>query len=112
MRGVKNSKVSVIETDSSQNELETQSIENISHYHSVEFQDNTIRFWNYYQVGSGIPVDIKTVKFVSGLHVLSSPEKTNSNSSVKPTSSKKLRLDRMRNDKIFYSATNDCVKTF
>ena len=36
MRGVKNSKVSVIEIDSSQNELETQSIENISHYHSVE----------------------------------------------------------------------------
>ena len=31
MRGVKNSKVSVIEIESSQNELETQSIENISH---------------------------------------------------------------------------------
>ena len=112
MRGVKNSKVSVIEIDSSQNELETQSIENISHYHSVEFQDNTIRFWNYYQVGSGIPVDINPVKFVSGLHVLSSFEKNNSNSSIKPSSSQKLCLDRMRNDKIFYCPTNDCVKTF
>ena len=112
MRGVKNSKVSVIETDSSQNELETQSIENISHYHSVEFQDNTIRFWNYYQVESGIPADIKPVKFVSGLHVLSSFEKTNSNSSIKQSSSKKIRLDRIRNDNIFYCPTNDCVKTF
>ena len=112
MRGVKNSKVSLIEIDSSQNELETQSIENISHYHSVEFQDNTIRFWNYYQVESGIPVDIKPVKFVFGLHVLSSFEKNNSNSSIKPSSSKKLRLDQMRNDKIFYYPTNDCVKTF
>ena len=36
MRGVKNSKVSVTEIDSPKNELETQSIENISHYHSVE----------------------------------------------------------------------------
>ena len=39
IRGVKISKVSFIEIDSSQNELDTQSIENISHYHSVEFQD-------------------------------------------------------------------------
>ena len=76
MRAVKNSEVSVIEIDSSQNELETQSIENISDYHSVDFEDNTISFWNYYQVGSDIPVDIKTV---SGLHVLISFEKTSSN---------------------------------
>ena len=76
MRAVKNSEVSVIEIDSSQNELETQSIENISDYHSVDFEDNTISFWNYYQVGSDIPVDIKTV---SGLHVLISFEETSSN---------------------------------
>ena len=69
MRAVKNSEVSVIEIDSSQNELETQSIENISDYHSVDFEDNTISFWNYYQVGSDTPVDIKPVNFVSGLHV-------------------------------------------
>ena len=89
--------------------METQSIENISDYYSVDFEDNTISFWNYYQVGSDIPVDIKPV---SGLHVLSSFEKTISNSSIKPSSSKKLHLDRMRNDKIFYCPTNDYVKTF
>ena len=33
-------------------------------------------------------------------------------SSIKPSSSKKLHLDRMRNDKIFYCPTNDYVKTF
>ena len=112
MRGVKNSEVSLIEIDSSQNELKSQSIENISDYHSVDFEDNTISFWNYYQVGSGIPVDIKPVNFVSGFHVLSSFEKTNSNSSIKSSSSKKLPLDRMRNNKIFYCPTNDCIKTF
>ena len=64
---------------------------------------------NYYQVESGIPVDIKPVKFISGLHVLSSFEK---NDSIKLSNSKKLHLDGMRKDKIFYCPTNDCVETF
>ena len=43
---------------------------------------------------------------------LSSFDKTNSNGSIKPSSNKKLHLDRLRNDKIFHCPTNDCVKTF
>ena len=93
MKGVKTSKVPVVEIDSLQNELKAQNGENISHYHSVEFQGSKIRFLNYYySVGNSIYLDIKSVKFASGLEVITLFEKIGS-SFITPSSSKKLRLE-------------------
>ena len=63
VKGVKNLNVSIVEIDSSQNELKAQNVENISHYHSVEFQGSKIRFWNYSSVGNGKSIDIKPFTF-------------------------------------------------
>ena len=38
-----------------------QKIDNISDYHSAEFEDNTIRFWIYYSAGKGIVVERKPI---------------------------------------------------
>ena len=58
MNGVKNAKVSLVEIDLSVNEIKSQKIDN-SNYHSAEFEDNKICFWNYYSVGKGIIVKQK-----------------------------------------------------
>lgn len=91
--------------------MKAQNVEKLSDYHSVELQGSKIRFWNYYSVGNGISVDIKPLKCVSGLEVLTSFEKTES-SFITPSRSKIPCLDRMRNDQILYYPTNDCVETF
>ena len=100
MNGVKNAKVSVVEIDSSVNEIKSQKTDNVSNYHSAEFEDNKIRFWNYYSVGKGILVEKKFC------------ENVDSNYNSMPCEHKKRRLDRMRNDNVLYCPISDCVKTF
>ena len=89
MNGVKNAKVSIVEIDSSVNEIKSQKIDNISNYHSAELKDNTNRFWNNYSVGKGIVVEKKCVEFTSGLNVVSRFEKIGSNYNSKPCEHKK-----------------------
>ena len=89
MNGVKNAKVSIVEIDSSVNEIKSQKIDNISNYHSAELKDNTNRFWNYYSVGKGIVVEKKCGEFTSGLNVVSRFEKIGSNYNSKPCEHKK-----------------------
>ena len=71
MNGVKNTKISIVEIDSSVNEIKSQKIDNISNYHFAKFEDNKIHFLNYYSVGKGIVVEKKPVEFSSGLNVVS-----------------------------------------
>ena len=77
--GVKNAKVSIVEINSSVNEIKSQKTDNISNYHSAEFEDNKICFWNYYSVGKGIVVEKKPFEFTSGLNVVGRFEKAGSN---------------------------------
>ena len=112
MNGVKNAKVYIADIDSSVNEIKSQKIENIFNYHSAEFEDNKICFWNYYSVGKSIVAEKKCVEFTSGLNVLSRFEKVGSNYNSTPCEHKKPRLDCMRNDNISYCPISDCVKTF
>ena len=110
--GVKNAKVSIVEIDSSVNQIKSQKTDNISNYHSAEFEDNKIRFWNCYSSGKGILVEKKCVEFTSGLNVVGRCENVGSNYSSMPCEHKKPRLDRMRNDNVLYYPISDCVKTF
>ena len=113
MNGVKNAKVSIVEIDSSVNETKSQIIDNISNYHSAEFEDNKNCFWNYYSVGKGIVAEKKCVEFTSGLNVVYRFEKIGSNYNSKPWEHKKNpTLDHMRKENILYCPISDCVKTF
>ena len=103
MNWVKNAKVSVVEIDSSVNEIKSQKNYNISNYHSAG---------NYDSVGKGIVVEKKCVEFTSGLNVLSRFEKVGSNYNSTPCEHKKPRLDCMSNDNILYCPISDCVKPF
>ena len=100
MNEVKNAKVYIADIDSSVNEIKSQKIENIFNYHSAEFEDNKICFWNYYSVGKSIVAEKKCVEFTSGLNVLSRFEKVGLNYNSTPCEHKKKRLDCMRNDNI------------
>ena len=91
MNGLKNAKVSFVQIDSSANEIKSQKIDNISNYHSAEFEDNNIRFWNYYFVGKGIVAEKKCVELTSGLNVVSRFEKVCSNYYSIPCEHKKTR---------------------
>ena len=66
MNWVKNAKVSVVEIDSSVNEIKSQKNYNISNYHSAG---------NYDSVGKGIVVEKKCVEFTSGLNVVTDLKK-------------------------------------
>ena len=92
MNGLKNAKVSFVEIDSSVNEIKSQRIDNISNYHSAEFEDNKIRFWNYYFVGKGIIVEKKCVELTSGLNVVSRSEKVCSNYNSIPCEHRKKQI--------------------
>ena len=111
LNGVKNAKVSIVEIDSSVYEINPQKFFN-SNYHSIQFENDKILFWNHYSVGKGIVVEKKCVEFTSGLNVLSRFEKVGSNYNSTPCEHKKPRLDCMRNGNIFYCPISDCVKTF
>ena len=88
LNGVKNAKVSIVEIDSSVNEIKSQKIDNISNYHSIQFENDKILFWNYYSVGKGIVVEKKCVEFASGLNVLSRFKKVGSNCNSTPCENK------------------------
>ena len=77
--------------DLSVNEIKSQKTDN-SNYHSAEFEENKIGFWNYYSVGKGIIVKQKCVEFTSSLNVLSRFEKVGSNYNSTPCEHKKPRL--------------------
>ena len=79
INGVKKAKNYIVEIDSPVNEINSQKIDNISNYHSTDFEDNKIRFWNYYSDGEGIVVEKKYVESTSGLNVLSRFEKVGLN---------------------------------
>ena len=111
MGGVKNAKVAVVTINDSINHVNAQSIENISNYHSAEFQDDKIKFWNFFEIGLGKEVSMKEVDFKSGLKVISDFDDATINTCYE-TPKKKPRLDRVRNDEVKVCSEPNCVKSF
>ena len=66
----KNSKVSVVEVDYGINLLLSNKIPNISNFHSSEFNENGMRFWNYADIGEGKSFQYGDTEFQSGLKVV------------------------------------------
>ena len=53
-KGMKNTKVGVVEIDSSKSILQGKTIPNTSQFDSHDFFDDGMRFWQYFDVGEGI----------------------------------------------------------
>ena len=67
-KGMKDTKI-VVEIDSSMSILKEKTIPDISQFHSVEFFDDGVRFWWYFDVGEGIFYLYTNVLFKSGVEI-------------------------------------------
>ena len=65
-KGLKNTKIAVIETDKAKSSLSGDTTLNICSYHSIQFSADCIIFWRYFDVGESIIVPHGNVNFVSG----------------------------------------------
>ena len=68
-KGMKNTKVGVVEIDSSKSLLQGKTIYNISQFHSVEVLDDRMRFWRYFDVGEGVFHPYTNVLFKFGVEI-------------------------------------------
>ena len=68
-KGMKNTKVGVVEIDSSKSFLQGKIICDISQFHSVEFLDDGMRFWRYFDVGEGVFHPYTNVLFKSAVEI-------------------------------------------
>ena len=61
--GVQNAKCGIIEIDSKKSRIQNAvRIANISSYHSVQFKENEMIFWRYFNIGKGIVVRMSKPK--------------------------------------------------
>ena len=108
--GVPNSKVSVIEIDKSLSSTTSIKIANSQSVHSIEFRDNHMTVWHYYQIGSGKRVEYNVVvEFVSGVEVIS--PYVSQNSEVRLAMSSSQRHDRSYSDAL-YCTVPGCKDSF
>ena len=111
MGGVKCSKVSIVEVHNKHTSLLCNKIENISNYHSIQFEDKVMRLWNYYEIGEGKPIPYGETDFKSGLNILCEFKSANQISTDQTPNAKNPRLDRSRNE-ILICTEPHCIKTF
>ena len=62
---------SVVEIDKSERSVEQSEIPNIQSFHSVQFEDNGMKFWQYFNVGNGQFIPYSELTFHSELEVIS-----------------------------------------
>lgn len=108
--GPDNVKVSVAEIDKTECSLEQSKIPNIQSFHSIEFEDNGMRFWQYFDVGEGQFIPYSELTFHSGLKVISAFS-TAQLMVRKPTQASKKRKDREICD-ILFCPISGCISTF
>ena len=91
--GPGNVKVFIVEIDKSECSLEQSKIPNIQSFHSVQFEDYGMKFWQYFNVGNGQFIPYSELTFHSGLEVKSAFATTES-VIEKPKQMFKKRKDR------------------
>ena len=77
-----NAKVSVVEINKQDCEIEQSKIQNIQSFHSIQFEEDGMRFWHYFDIGIGQLVPYADISFHSGLEIVS------------PFSSSERRMER------------------
>ena len=97
--GVPNANVSVIDIDKSVSTTTNVKIASSQSIHSIQFNDEHMTVWHYYQIGNGKTVKYSEVKFVSGVEVIS-PFVSNHNEN-RLTMASSQRKDRSYSDLLF-----------
>ena len=104
-----NAKVSVVEINRQDCEIEQRKIQNIQSFHSIQFEEDGMRCWQYFDVGIGQLVPYADISFHSGLE------------NVSPFSSSERRTKRLlqmskRKDREFldikFCPVTGCISTF
>ena len=102
--------MSVVEMDKSECSLEQSKIPNIQSFHSVQFEDNGMKFWQYFNVGNGQFIPHSELTFHSGLEVISGFSTTES-VIEKPKQMSDKRKDREICN-IQFCSISGCISTF
>ena len=68
--GPADTKVSVIEINKNDSHIVRSKIPNIQSFHSIAFTDETMTFWQYYNMGIGKILPYFGIEFESGVSVL------------------------------------------
>ena len=108
--GPGNVKVSAVEIDKSECSLEQSKIPNIQSFHSVQFEDNGMKFWQYFNVRNGQFIPYSELTFHSGLEVTSAFSTTES-VIEKPKQMSEKRKDREICN-IQFCRISGCISTF
>ena len=108
--GVLNSKMLVIEIDKSLSSTTSVRIANSQSVNSIEFRDNHMTVWHYYQIRSGKRVEYnEVVEFVSGVEVIS--PYVSQNREVRLAMSSSQRHNRTYSDTLYCTAPG-CKDSF
>ena len=71
-RGIpENAKVFLVEINKQDCEIEQSKIQNIQSFHSIQFEEDGMRFWQYFDVGIGQLVPYADISFHSGPEIVS-----------------------------------------
>ena len=70
-RSPENAKVSVVEINKQCCDIEQSRIQNIQSFHSIQFEGDGMRFWQYFDVGIGQLVPYADISFHSALEIVS-----------------------------------------
>ena len=108
--GPGNVKVSAVEIDKSECSLEQSKIPNIESFHSVQFEDNCMKFWQYFNVSNGQFIPYSELTFHSGLKVISAF------STMESVIEKPKQMSKKRKDheicNIQFCPISGCISTF
>ena len=105
-----NVKVSVAEINKSECSLEQSKIANMQSFHSVQFENNGMKFWQYFNVGNGQFIPYSELTFHSGQEVISAFSTTESMIEKAKQMSKKTRDCEIWN--IQFCPISGCISTF
>lgn len=115
-KGLKNSKVCVVDISTQDTNLNCSKTKDISTYHSVAFEDNEMKMRRYYGIGKGVTQKYSDCSFQSGLNVKmpfhsTEPSPIMVTSTPKPNSKKTVCEDRQLCT-LYFCATAGCKGTF
>ena len=115
-KGLKNSKVCVVDISTKDTKLSCPKTKNVSTYHSISYEDDRMIMRRYYDVGKGITQKYGKCSFESGLSVKmpfhsTEPAPITIASTPKPNSTKKIREDRHLCT-LYFCPISGCKGTF
>ena len=82
----------VAEVDSARASITGSKVNSFTSYHSIQFEEDGMRMWRYFNIGKGIHHPYMDVEFTSGIKVIKHFSKTDAG--TRPKSKEKQRNER------------------